>query len=30
VFQVRPDLLTQIPSRTELLTQLKDGPETKR
>ncbi|MDR4471016.1 MAG: DUF4340 domain-containing protein, partial [Nitrospira sp.] len=30
VFQVRPDLLTQIPSRTELLTQAKDGPETKR
>ncbi len=29
VFQVRPDLLTQIPSRTELLTQSKDGPETK-
>jgi hypothetical protein len=30
VFQVRPDLLTQVPSRTELLTQSKDGPETKR
>jgi len=29
VFQVRPDLLTQIPSRTELLTQSKDRPETK-
>jgi hypothetical protein len=30
VFQVRPDLLTQIPSKTELLTRSKDGPEARR
>ena len=30
IFQVRPDLLTQVPSRTELLTQSKDGAETRR
>jgi hypothetical protein len=30
VFQVRPDLLTQIPTKTELLARSKDGPEAKR
>ena len=30
VFQVRPDLLTQIPSKTELLAKSKDSAETKR
>jgi len=30
VFQVRPDLLTQIPTKTELLAKSKDSSETKR
>jgi len=30
VFQVRPDLLTQIPTKTELLARSKDSSETKR
>ncbi|MBX3303648.1 MAG: DUF4340 domain-containing protein [Nitrospira sp.] len=30
VFQVRPDLLAQIPSKTELLARSKDGPEARR